>query len=96
MENELRGCGPYIIRKKTNSGELSKTYCWMAGSNKDNVALFVDRYILSMDETFSEFSMPVKRYKNYILYRQFIAIRYSTLHEIFNWVLSLNVEKEFK
>lgn len=96
MENELRGCGPYIIRKKTNSGDPSKTYCWVAGSNKDDVALFIVRYILSKDETFNEFSMPIKRYKDYILYQQFIAIRYSTLLDIFHWVLSLNVEKEFK
>lgn len=96
MENELRGCKPHIIKKKTNLGEPSKTYCWIAGSNKDDVALFISRYILSRDETLSEFLMPVKRYKGYILYRQFIAIRYSTLLEIFNWVLSLDVESEFK
>ena len=96
MENELRGCGPHIIRKKTNSGELSKTYCWILGHNKGDVALIIDRYILSKDEASQIHGMPVKKYKGYILYQQFIAIRYSTLLEIFNWVLSLDVESEFK
>lgn len=96
MENELRCFKPHIIKSKTNSGDLAKTYCRISGRNKDDVALIINRYILSMDETLSEFLMPVKRYKGYILYRQFIAIRYSTLNEIIGWVLSLDVESEFK
>ena len=95
MENELRCCKPHIIKSKTNSGDLAKTYCRISGRNKDDVALIINRYILSK-EAFKKHGVPVKKHKGYILYQQFIAIRYSTLNEIIGWVLSLNVEKEFK
>ena len=96
MENELRCCKPHIIKSKTNSGDLAKTYCRISGRNKDDVALIINRYILSKDEILKKYATPVKTFKGYTLYKQYMGIRINTFREIHKWLCEMNVDGEFE
>lgn len=84
------------MRKKTNGGELCKVRLCVFGHDKSDAALFIDKLILSSDETYINIARPLREYKGKTLWYQQIGIKLSTLNEIGNWLNTLDLENEFK
>ena len=95
MEELLKVSKPYIIRSRTGENELVKTHLRIVGHNKEDVAVIINRYILSKGETFKKYATPVKTFKGYTLYKQYMGIRINTFREIYMWLCEMNVDGEF-
>ena len=95
MEELLKESKPYIIRSRTGEGELAKTHLQIMGHTKEDVAVIINRYILSKDEILKKYATPVKTFKGYTLYKQYIGIRINTFREIHKWLCEMNVDGEF-
>ena len=96
MEELLKESKPYIIRSRTVGGELAKTHLQIMGHNKEDVAVIINRYILSKDEILKKYATPVRKYKGYTLYKQYMGIRINTFREIHKWLCEMNVDGEFE
>lgn len=85
-----------IIRNKTNSGDLAKTICYVAGHDNNDASLIIRRFILSSDQLLAKMAMPVKVYRAKTLWYQMIAIRLDTLSGINHWLSKIMAYKEFE
>lgn len=95
MEELLKVSKPYIIRSRTVENDLAKTHLHIVGYNKEDVAVIINRYILSKGKTIKNHATPVKTFKGYTLYKQCMGIRINTFREIHKWLCEMNVDKEF-
>lgn len=95
MEELLKVSKPYIIRNKTGCGELAKTHLQIMGHNNQDVAVIISRYILSKDDVLKKYATPVREFKGYTLYQQYMGIRINTFREIHKWLCEMNVDGEF-
>ena len=96
MEELLKVSKPYIIRSRTGENKLVKTHLRIVGHNKEDVAIIINRYILSKDDILNKFATPVKTFKGYTLYKQYMGIRINTFREIHKWLCEMNVDREFE
>ncbi len=80
----------YIIKRTTNKGDLAKMYVSHIMSLEDNMddTIVIIKMVLSKNEHSSLFPI-VKRYKEWILTREHISLKTSTLRDIVNKTLGI-------
>ena len=85
----------YIIKSKTNGGELAKQTCYLikSGDNNDSITLCIHKLVLVESDRFDVYERGdftnLKSFKNKRLYRQVFSIRLNTLEEVINWLINL-------
>lgn len=86
----------FVIKNKTNGGDLCKTRYVVTGNSKEDVALLIFRLTLSRSESYSRHSLPLKTFKGKTLWYQQIGIKLTTLRTVLEWLNTLDIENEFK
>jgi len=77
-----------VIKNRTHGGDLCHTYFELV--NDDIAYLIIIRYTLSKDyRIHNKFSVFLRMYKGYGVYRQMIVLKTDTLNEINNWIETL-------
>lgn len=93
---KIKHIGNLIIKNQTNAGEPCKTKYHLLGATKEDAGIMIDRLILTSDERYLKYALPLKTFKGKTLYQQTIAIRLNTLNLVTNWLNTLDAKKIFK